>query len=69
MSALTLDTALVKTGLVDEQAARLGGIQLGHNSQFSHIVIGLEADLSGADIGLARFPAHNIFGTVRGGSV
>lgn len=42
-----------------------GGVQLGYNSQFSNVVIGLEADLTGADIdgGLAH---SNIVGTVRG---
>jgi outer membrane immunogenic protein len=39
----------------------IGGIQLGHNTQFSNIVIGLEADLTGSDI-----IATSLFGTVRG---
>ncbi len=41
----------------------IGGVQFGHNSQFSNIVIGLEADLTGADIDSGA--RTNFFGTVR----
>lgn len=42
-----------------------GGLQIGHNSQFSNIVVGVEADLSAFWLE-NRFARINYFGTVRG---
>ncbi|MBK8008682.1 MAG: hypothetical protein IPK23_09790 [Rhizobiales bacterium] len=43
----------------------LGGLQIGHNSQFSNIVVGVEADLSASWME-NWFARMSYFGTVRG---